>query len=201
MRIHTDNCLATVEYEDNHPSNTEDKERCVRQLPRILLLLVATAIVIVALLVSGLRLVMPHLDSYRSEILATVSRAIGVSVTGEEVRGRWETFGPTLQIRDLRVDMQENGKLDIARVTLALDVWQSLLHWRWQFRDLTFWQLRLDSNRPLFPAMKRKTVSNPDASTNSFCVSSTISTCATALSFSAPLLASAPNWRFPNLPG
>ncbi|STV10574.1 membrane protein [Klebsiella pneumoniae subsp. ozaenae] len=35
------------------------------------------------------------------------------------------------------------------RVTLALDVWQSLLHMRWQFRDLTFWQLQVHTNTPI----------------------------------------------------
>ena len=133
----------------------------MRQLPRILLLLVATVIVIVALLVSGLRLVMPHLDSYRSQLLTAVSRASGIGVSASELRGRWENFGPTLEIRDLGVDMQKNGKLDISRVTLALDVWQSLLHWRWQFRDLTFWQLRLDSNRPLFSSDEEKNSFKP----------------------------------------
>ena len=121
----------------------------MRQLPRILLLLLATIIVIVALLVSGLRLVMPHLNSYRSEILQTVSSASGMPVEAGALQGKWETFGPTLQIRDFNLDMKDDGKLTIARVSLALDVWQSLLHWRWQFRDLTFWQLRLETNRPL----------------------------------------------------
>ncbi len=143
----------------------------MRQLPRILLLLVGTAIVIVALLVSGLRLVMPHLDSCRSQIMATVSRASGLSVTASELRGRWETFGPTLQIRDLHLDMQANGKLDISRVTLALDVWQSLLHWRWQFRDLTFWQLRLDSNRPLFSSDEEKNSFKPSRINDTLSVS------------------------------
>ncbi|MEZ3501720.1 AsmA2 domain-containing protein YhdP [Pantoea sp. KPR_PJ] len=133
----------------------------MRQLPRILLLLVATAIVIVALLVSGLRLVMPHLDRYRGEILTTISHASGVNVTASELRGRWETFGPTLLIRDLHLDMPANSKLDISRVTLALDVWQSLLHWRWQFRELTFWQLRLDSNHPLFSSDEEKNSFRP----------------------------------------
>ncbi len=36
----------------------------------------------------------------------------------------------------------------VKRVTLALDVWQSLLHMRWQFRDLTFWQLQVHTNTP-----------------------------------------------------
>lgn len=37
----------------------------------------------------------------------------------------------------------------VKRVTLALDVWQSLLHMRWQFRDLTFWQLQAHTNTPI----------------------------------------------------
>jgi len=133
----------------------------VRQLPRILLLLVAAIIVIVALLVSGLRLVMPHLDSYRSNLLQFISARSGVPVDASELQGRWENFGPTLQVRDLRVDLHDNGRLTIKRINLALDVWQSLLHWRWQFRDLTFWQLHLDSNRPLLDNDKEKNSFRP----------------------------------------
>lgn len=133
----------------------------MRQLPRILLLLVAAIIVIVALLVSGLRLVMPHLDSYRNNLLQFVSDRTGVPVHASKLQGKWENFGPTLQVRDLSVDLQENGKLTIARINLALDVWQSLLHWRWQFRDLTFWQLHLDSNRPLLDSDKEKNSFRP----------------------------------------
>ncbi|MDZ7277107.1 AsmA2 domain-containing protein YhdP [Pantoea eucrina] len=121
----------------------------MRRLPRILLLLLATIIVIVALLVSGLRLVMPHLNTYRSDILQALSNASGVAVQADELQGKWENFGPTLQVRDLQLDMQQDGTLHIGRVTLALDVWQSLLHWRWQFRDLTFWQLQLETQHPL----------------------------------------------------
>ncbi|MCZ4060069.1 AsmA2 domain-containing protein YhdP [Pantoea sp. LMR881] len=133
----------------------------MKQLPRILLLLVATIIVIVALLVSALRLVMPHLDSYRSNIMQFVSATSGLPVTAGKLQGKWENFGPTLQIRDLDVAMKDNGRLTISRVNLALDVWQSLLHWRWQFRDLTFWQLHLDSNRPLLANDKEKNSFKP----------------------------------------
>ncbi len=42
----------------------------MRRLPGILLLTGATLVVIVALLVSGLRLALPHLDSWRPQILA-----------------------------------------------------------------------------------------------------------------------------------
>ena len=52
----------------------------MRRLPGILLLTGATLVVIVALLVSGLRLVMPHLDSWRPQVLAKIERATGVPV-------------------------------------------------------------------------------------------------------------------------
>ena len=133
----------------------------MRRLPGILLLLLAAIIVIVALLVSGLRLVMPHLNSYRSDILQTISRVSGVTVTASELQGKWENFGPTLQMRNLNVAMQEDGQLTIGRVNLALNVWQSLLHWRWQFRDLTFWQLHLETNHPLFTSDEQKNSFKP----------------------------------------
>ena len=52
----------------------------MRRLPGILLLTVATLIVIAALLVSGLRLVLPHLDEWRPQILAKISSAAGQPV-------------------------------------------------------------------------------------------------------------------------
>lgn len=121
----------------------------MRQLPRILLLTGAAIIVIVALLVSGLRLVMPQLNHHRSALFSAVSSATGLNINAASLHGRWENFGPTLDVRRLTVSLADGGSLDIGRVTLALDVWQSLLHARWQFRELTFWQLDLDSRSPL----------------------------------------------------
>ncbi|WP_173632523.1 AsmA2 domain-containing protein YhdP [Paramixta manurensis] len=127
----------------------------MRLLPRILLITGATLIVIVALLVSALRLLMPHMDSYRASILDTVSSVSGLPVKASALRGRWENFGPTLDARDVNIALSDGGQLKIERVTLALDVWQSLLHARWQFRDLTFWQLDLNSRTPFIDADKQ----------------------------------------------
>ncbi|MGY5955205.1 AsmA2 domain-containing protein YhdP [Kosakonia sp. BK9b] len=121
----------------------------MRRLPGILLLTGATLIVIVALLVSGLRLVLPHLDSWRPQILAQIASHTGVPVQASQLQARWQNFGPELDVRDIHATLKDGGELSIKRVTLALDVWQSLLHLRWQFRNLTFWQLTAHSNTPL----------------------------------------------------
>ncbi|ADO46740.1 AsmA2 domain-containing protein YhdP [[Enterobacter] lignolyticus] len=121
----------------------------MRRLPGIILLTVATLIVAVALLVSGLRLVLPHLNDWRPQLLAKISQATGHRVEASELTANWQNFGPTLDVRDIKTELNDGGTLSARRVTLALDVWQSLLHMRWQFRQLTFWQLQIRTNTPL----------------------------------------------------
>ncbi|EKK5220977.1 AsmA2 domain-containing protein YhdP [Cronobacter sakazakii] len=121
----------------------------MRRLPGILLLTGATLIVIVALMVSGLRLALPHLNTWRPALLEKISSATGVPVQASHVDAAWQTFGPTLDVRDIRAQLSDGGNVSVRRVTVALDVWQSLLHLRWQFRDLTFYQLQVRTNTPI----------------------------------------------------
>ena len=74
----------------------------MRRLPGILLLTVATLIVVVALLVSGLRLVLPQLNSWRPQVLEKVSAMAGVPVDASNIVASWQTFGPTLDVRDVK---------------------------------------------------------------------------------------------------
>lgn len=120
----------------------------MRRLPGILFVTGATLIVIVALLVSGLRLVLPQLDHFRPQLVAWAQSVSGVPLELGSLKGRWESFGPTLEIDNFRTSLPESD-WQVKRITLALDVWQSLLHGRWQFRDLTFYQSRLALNTTL----------------------------------------------------
>ncbi|ELW09804.1 hypothetical protein EC71982_4055 [Escherichia coli 7.1982] len=104
---------------------------------------------IAALLVSGLRIALPHLDAWRPEILNKIESATGMPVEASQLSASWQNFGPTLEAHDIRAELKDGGEFSVKRVTLALDVWQSLLHMRWQFRDLTFWQLRFRTNTPI----------------------------------------------------
>ncbi|EMN6541038.1 AsmA2 domain-containing protein YhdP [Escherichia coli] len=121
----------------------------MRRLPGILLLTGAALVVIAALLVSGLRIALPHLDAWRPEILNKIESTTGMPVEASQLSASWQNFGPTLEAHDIRAELKDGGEFSVKRVTLALDVWQSLLHMRWQFRDLTFWQLRFRTNTPI----------------------------------------------------
>ncbi len=120
----------------------------MRRLPKIMFATGATIIVVVALLVSALRMMLPLINEYRPQIVAKIQSVSGIPLDVGFMQGTWETFGPTLELRDIRAQMPK-ADLQVQRVTLALDVWQSLLHWRWQFRDLTFYQLQLDLHTTL----------------------------------------------------
>ena len=102
----------------------------MRRLPGILLVTGATLVVIVALLVSGLRLVLPHLNNWRPALLEKISDATGAKVDASYLQASWENFGPTLEARDIKASLKDDGELSVKRITLALDVWQSLLHAR-----------------------------------------------------------------------
>lgn len=152
----------------------------MRRLPGILLLTVATLIVIVALLVSGLRLVLPQLDAWRPQLLEKISTLTGTPVDASQITASWQNFGPTLDVRDIQVGLKDGGKMAVKRVTLALDVWQSLLHMRWQFRDLTFWQLQVHTNTPIQTNDGGESLKT-DRISDLFYVSSTTLPCATAI--------------------
>ncbi|TPG61857.1 AsmA2 domain-containing protein YhdP [Ewingella americana] len=120
----------------------------MRRLPGILLTTCATIVVIVALVISGLRLALPQLHRFQEQLVDKVQSITGVPITLDQISGNWQTFGPTLELKKLSVTLPDSS-VKVERVTLALDVWQSLLHMRWQFRDLTFYNLDLDTNATL----------------------------------------------------
>lgn len=91
----------------------------MRRLPGILLLTVATLIVIVALLVSGLRLVLPQLDAWRPQLLEKISTLTGTPVDASQITASWQTFGPTLDARDIHVGLKDGGTMAVKRVTGA----------------------------------------------------------------------------------
>ncbi len=66
----------------------------MRRWPGILLLTVATVVVIVALLVSGLRLALPQLNNWRPQLLEKITAVSGVAVDASQINANWEKLRP-----------------------------------------------------------------------------------------------------------
>jgi uncharacterized protein (TIGR02099 family) len=114
----------------------------VRRLTGILVKTGVALLVVVALLVSVFRLTFPYLNDFRQPLLNQIQAVTGVPLTIEHLEGEWLSFGPSLRITNLQIH-SDKYDLDVDRITLELDVWRSLVNFRWQFRDLTFYQLQL----------------------------------------------------------
>lgn len=139
----------------------------MRRLSGYLLATLVTLTVLVALIVSGLRLALPHLERFRPQIVEKIEQYSGVPMKIGSLDASWQSFGPTLDVRDISL-AQPKGNIRIQRVTVALDVWQSLLHWRWQFRDLTFYHLNANSNEPFSRSSSGSDGVESDTLTNIF---------------------------------
>lgn len=114
----------------------------MKRLTGILLKFGVGLLVAVALFVSALRLVFPYLNDFRESLIQHIETVTGQPIKFSHIEGEWRSFGPALKIDNLQLKNDELN-LNVDEVTLELDVWQSLLRLRWQFRDLTFHRLNL----------------------------------------------------------
>jgi uncharacterized protein (TIGR02099 family) len=78
---------------------------------------------------------LPHIEDYRPQIVAAISRSIGLQVRIATIRAEWQGFRPQLDFTDVRI-------YDSAgRVALTLPAVENVVSWR----SLLFLDLRLHS--------------------------------------------------------
>lgn len=121
----------------------------MRRWAEILFNTVVVLLVVTALLIGALRVLLPYSNHYRPQLLQFISSVTDVPVDIKQITAYWRSYGPEVELQGIHV-AHPDATLAAEKVTLALDVWQSLLHLRWQFRDLTFYHLDLDIHTPVF---------------------------------------------------
>lgn len=121
----------------------------MRRLPKIVLHTAVALIVVLALILSGLRLALPYINHWRDAVLLHIAGASGIPVNASQLQAKWQNIGPVFEIRDLHIRLKDGSRLSVKHVSLTVNIWQSLLHRHWQFQDLTFWQLNLQSDNLL----------------------------------------------------
>nr|WP_232370185.1 AsmA2 domain-containing protein YhdP [Xenorhabdus lircayensis] len=136
-------------------------------MPGILLATAAIVIIIVALLVSGLRFFLPHLNEYRQQLTEKIADVTGIPVNIGYINGHWESFGPSLEIRDISAKA-EHVDIHAKKIMLSLDVWRSLLQRRWHFRELSFYQLQVNYDKALFGQGGESMLSEPNSLSSLF---------------------------------
>ena len=122
-------------------------------MPKILVRLVRGGlwlIVIISLLlasvITGLRLLLPHLNDYRQPIAQWVSQQAGISLKLTDIKGRWQAAGPALTVTGMTIAAPQTSQplATIGQVGFYFDIWQSALHFRPIFKQVTIGQVDLD---------------------------------------------------------
>ncbi|MGF1752922.1 TIGR02099 family protein [Vibrio makurazakiensis] len=122
----------------------------VTRLLRGCLWLIVTALVILAVAVTALRITLPNLNSYKSEIETWVNGASELGFTITEVSGFWRNTHPSIALQGVKANLPRNEGVhfSVERLEIEFDLIQSIFTLRPVVADLTMNELYLDV-RPL----------------------------------------------------
>ena len=92
--------------------------------------LLATLLVLFALMVSMIRGLLPHLDNVRQELIAFVDSEYQIKAQVGEMSAHWQAYGPVVTIDNLILPEQKHlpVALNLQQVQFKLDFWQTLLN-------------------------------------------------------------------------
>lgn len=143
------------------------RRHLVAQTYHGLLWLLALVLIPLAIVVSLGREVLPQLNQHQAWIEQTLSERLGVTVTVDQIQGRWQTWSPDLVVDQLAIQLpgMTGDPLMIPRVVVSPHWWASVRDrdWRWsidlQGLDLTVsqdaqgrWRLKgLSDDAPFDP--------------------------------------------------
>lgn len=102
----------------------------------------ALCLVLLATVVSVLRLTLPYADSYKQQIEQVLSNQLGATVAIGQISAGWRGSGPALLLQKLELGDPQQPVLTIAQTSLHLDFWQTLLQ-----RTVTAEQIELQGLR------------------------------------------------------
>ncbi|VAW89116.1 FIG005080: Possible exported protein [hydrothermal vent metagenome] len=108
---------------------------------------VAITIMVIALLVSGARLLLPYMNTFHQQIEERISQAVGATVEVRSLDASWHGAGPQLKLRGVRVLSGEMELLNFESGRIGLNLLQSLYHRSWQLGDLVVTGVELEIMR------------------------------------------------------
>lgn len=134
------------------------------RLERCLLSLLVIVFVLMAVLVTGLRIALPRLDAYQQEIQTWVNDASGLDFEIGSVKGFWRNTHPSLSLSDLQANLSGGVKeFSVKQVDVEFDLLQSLFALRPQVSELVVDGIHVDiSGIDLFASSEEEQSSSND---------------------------------------
>ncbi|MDR2878258.1 MAG: TIGR02099 family protein, partial [Chromatiales bacterium] len=120
----------------------------------------AGMVVLLAVLLSLLRVLLPYVDGWRAEAEVRLAAAFGQQVSIGRLAAEWRGLAPQLELQDLRLGDAENG-VHFERAHLEMDIPRSVLHGTLYIRKLTVSGLHLTLIREADGAIQVAGMGNP----------------------------------------
>ena len=116
---------------------------------RGLLWLTAVVTVSLAIIITGARVLLPHLDHYRQPIVQWVSTHTHTTLTAQHISGQWTLSGPEITLQDIHLADPASSTPwgHIERATVSFDLWRSLYTLRPVFKTLRLHRAEIDTTR------------------------------------------------------
>ncbi|KFZ31188.1 hypothetical protein IDSA_00165 [Pseudidiomarina salinarum] len=113
---------------------------------RGILYTVASLLVLLAVVLSILRYLLPMLPDVTAQVEQFVANQYQLETNISELSADWSTAGPQLILHDVSVQPEggETTQVDIAEARIHFDLWQSVQSWSLQFERVTLEQARIE---------------------------------------------------------
>ncbi len=105
----------------------------IEKLKTIFWMTVIVITVFMAVTLSTLRFIMPHLAAYIPEVESVLSRQFNAQVTVAGLDSGWQGFGPAIRLEEVSIYQPETDLLlaKVDHLDVQLNVWASLIQRRW----------------------------------------------------------------------
>ena len=110
----------------------------LKRVLHITWLLAVSLLLLTALLLTAARLLVPALATYRLDIEAAASEALGRQVSIARLEATWRDMGPVLKLKDVAISTRTNGpqQLKIREIWVSVDVEHYLAEQELQFSGI-----------------------------------------------------------------
>jgi uncharacterized protein (TIGR02099 family) len=116
------------------------------RLLRGILWLILSITVFLAVIVTGLRFTLPHLNDYRSTVAAWLSEETDMAVDFSHLQGKWHFTGPSLVVDNVQFGriFPPHSLVKVKQLQVEWNIWQSLLQGHLVLHNVRLDGVRLD---------------------------------------------------------
>ncbi|WP_318469637.1 YhdP family protein [Photobacterium leiognathi] len=120
--------------------------RILVKVLRGILWLVVIGAVTLAVLISAIRLLLPHIDNYRQPLTQWLSQQTHTSISASHIDGHWRPAGPEITLTQLSVAEHDDDTslIEVGRSEIYFDFWRSVLTFRPVFKTVQIAQFDFD---------------------------------------------------------